>query len=349
MAETSTTPATPAVEQAPQADVVARMGNYLKQFDEDQAKANAPEPPQPEKPTAPQPEIAAEPPESQAPEGELTPEDLTDEAAPPQPEADAFEIVHKGQQHKLSRAQTIELAQKGFDYTEKTQALAEQSRSIQAQLQKAAEMEQVQMALTQDLAQVEAFKAQLAPYQNADWVRLANEQPLEYPKYRAAYDVALQNFQQAAQNLQAKAGQFNQIKGQLTAAMVQQEAPKVLELIPEWRDPVKREAGVKQVTTALRNWGADERVIDAINNCQPVPMGALAIAIINKAAKYDALVNAKTSKSKLLQTAPPVAKPGAAQTQSAQSEKQQKTMQRLHKTGTIEAAAAALAARPGFK
>lgn len=346
MAEPTSTQPAPAVEQAPQADVVARMGNYLKQFDEDQAKANQPEaPPPPEKPTAPQPVEVAESPESPASDDELTPEDLPVEAAPPQLDADAFEIVHNGAQVKMTRAQAIEYAQKGFDYDRKTQALAEQSRSVQQALQRATEMEQIQGALTADLAQVEAFKAQLAPYQGVDWVRLASEQPLEYPKYRAAYDVAMQNMQGAVQRLQQKAGQVQQARQMLTAQIVQQEQPKLMQLVPELADPAKRDATIKSISNYLHGLGVDDATIAAIDNCQPIPMGAVAISIINDAAKYRALVNAKTSKSKLVQSAPPVAKPGAAQTQTAQAEKQQRTMQRLRKTGTLEAAAAALAAR----
>src|SRR5689334_6275149 len=143
------------------------------------------------------PEAAA--PQESAPEltDEVTPDDLPEEveAKPQEPGADAFEIVHNGTQHKLTREDTIRYAQQGFDYTQKTQALAEKAKSIDASLQRVAELEQLAPMVAQDLAQVKAIEAQLSQFQKVDWVALATNDPLEYPKWRAQYDQLVTAYQ----------------------------------------------------------------------------------------------------------------------------------------------------------
>ena len=166
-----TNPATGVTQEPP--SVEQRMQAFLTQYDEEQASP----PPEPEQPS--QPEVEATPAESQAQTDELTPDDIPDQEPQAQPTADEFEIVHNGQQRKLTREETIRYAQQGFDYTQKTQALAESQKQVQQVLQRAQQMEQLQNALAPDLAQVKAVEAQLQQYQNVDWVRVATDNPLE--------------------------------------------------------------------------------------------------------------------------------------------------------------------------
>lgn len=236
---------------------------------------------------------------------ELSPDDLPDEVAPP-PSADGaeFEIVHNGTQHKLSRADTIKLAQQGFDYTQKTQAVATRQKEVEAVLQRAAEIEQLAPQVAQELATVRAFEAQLQQYGKVDWVRLATEDPLEYPKHRAQYDQLVQGYQAANAQFQQKAQYVTQARQALTVQKVQQEAVKLVERIPEWRDPVKYQTGAKELSTYLINQGADPGEVAALSD-------SLAVSIAHKAMLYDKLVSAKADRSKQLRTVPPVVRPGA--------------------------------------
>src|SRR6478609_1715945 len=222
-----TTPATGVEQAAP--DVQTRMQNFLTQFDTDQAE-------EVEQQSEPEQAQAAEQPQDPATE-ELTADDLESEVTPPEQSAvDAFEIVHNGQQKKLSREETIRLAQQGFDYTQKTQALAETQKQVQERIRAVQEMEQVQPLLAQDLAQVTAIEAQLKPYQNVDWVRLATDNPLEYPKWRAQYDTLVNGYQAAVGQFQQKRQFISQRQAALTAQTVQQEAIRLRERIPAFRD-----------------------------------------------------------------------------------------------------------------
>lgn len=250
-----------------------------------------------------------QPQEQQAQEGQASDEpteaDLPEDDEPPQPESAAeFEIVHNGQQLKLPRDEVVKLAQQGFDYTQKTQALAERTRAAEAVLQRAAAVEQMMPAVMQDLATVQALGAQLAQYDRVDWVGLATNDPLEYPKVRAQYDQIVGAYQRASAQYQQRATAITQERQNLTAYQLQQEAAALRERIPEWRDPDKYQAGAQELRGYLINQGADPRDVDTLSS-------SLAVSIARKAMLYDKLRADKASKSKQVRNAPPVVKPGA--------------------------------------
>ena len=316
------TPA-PAADQAPPS-IEARLGNFLSQ----EVTSDEPE-------AAPAEDEArsdaAPPEEGQAAPDELTADDLpADDAPAAAPTGDAIEITHNGQKVALPRDEVVKLAQQGYDYTQKTMALAEQSRQVAERLARVTAIEQVAPQLQNAQAQVAALGQQLAPYQTVDWVALATNDPLEYSKVRAQYDVLAQTYQRAA-------GQYNQMReaiGQqakaLQAQALQTESAKLVERIPEWKDPAKFKAGATALREYLVAEGAAPEEVDGLTS-------SIAVAIAYKAMRYDQLLKAKTEKSKLLRTAPPVTRPGATQSSSAaQADKTAEMRQRLKKTGDVK-------------
>ena len=259
---------------------------------------------------------------------EVTPDDLPEIEAEPATQSveDAFEIVHNGAQVKLSREEAIKYARQGFDYTQKTQALAEQARQLQAQTQRVQELEQMQQALAPELAQVQAVAAQLKQWQNVDWVQLAGDNPLEYPKYRAQYDTLVQAHQVAMQQFQHKAGAIQQHKQVVAAQNVQAQRAKLLEMMPTWSDPAKYEQGAQEVRAYLQKQGVDEQSISQITD-------ARGVVLAWKAAQYDKLLSAKADKVKQLRTAPPVVKPGAVSQQNDGKTEFRKFRQDFRKAG----------------
>src|SRR5690242_7362749 len=320
MAEAAT-PETGANQEPP--DIQERMQNFLTQFDGD---------PEPEQPSA-QPAQAAQP-EGQA--DEPTPDDIPDEA-PAQPSAvDEFEIVHNGQQRKLSREDTIRFAQQGFDYSQKMHAVGEAERSIQTRLAAVQQLEQMQNALAPDLAQVKAVESQLAQWQNVNWVQLASDSPLEYPKYRAQYDQLMNAYQMAVGQFQRKYQTVQAQKQHVVAQTLEQQRSKLLNIMPEWQDPAKYEAGAKDVRDYLIRKGVDPQAVENLSD-------AVAVAIAADAAAYDKLRRAKSERSKQVRTLPPVTRPGAAQpANQAQADRETKLSQRLKRSGSLEDAAAML-------
>src|SRR6478736_5910659 len=112
--------------------------------------------PEPKKVAPPEPVTPEQDPPADDASDEPTVDDLPEveakEAAPQSADDAEFEIVHAGKQVKLTRADLIKHAQQGFDYTIKTQALAEKERAITETLTRAQEMEQMQVALAPDIA-----------------------------------------------------------------------------------------------------------------------------------------------------------------------------------------------------
>lgn len=309
-------------------DPISRMSNLLASQPEGPAE------------TEEAPEAGSS--EQQSPEGpasdEVTPDDLEAEAEPvEQPAVDAFEIVRDGAQVKLTREEAIAYARQGFDYTRKTQALAEQKRLVDAAYQSLSQVDQVRPYLQQQEGQVRALEAQLQPYQNVDWVRLANEDPIAYSQQRANFDVLRDAYARANHEYQQANGA---VKQQLDAADKQRrfaEMQRLPEFVPEWKDTAKRQADEAEIVKHYaQNYGVPpEELVKHLPS-------ALAQAIVFKAMKYDKLLRAKGEKVKQLRTAPPVTKPGSASSGSAKADRAAEAMQRLRKTGSATDAMAAI-------
>ncbi len=314
-------------EQAP--SIESRLASFISKQDE--------EPPEQQDDAAPAQSVQTEQaPEGQAPQ-ELTPDDIPDVETPAaQPAVDeAFEFDAAGQRLRLTRDETIKYAQQGFDYTQKTMALAEQAKQLAERQQRVLAIEQVQPHLQQARAQIEAFNARLQPFSQVDWVQLATNDPLEYSKVRAQYDVLVQGYNQAAGQYQQVSNAIEQQRQVLAQQHLQQEGQKLYERIPEWKDPEKFKAGQQSLRTYLLSEGATPEDVDGLNS-------SVAVAVAYKAMLYDRLSKAKNEKVKQLRTAPPMTRPGAVQSGQAGADKQAELSQRLHKTGDLKDAAALL-------
>ena len=323
MAEAAT-PETGANQEPP--DIQQRMETFLTQFE------GAEETEQPSEPPA-----QAEQPEGQA--DEPTPDDIQDEAVAQPSAVDEFEIVHNGQQRKLSREETIRLAQQGFDYSQKMHAVGEAERSVTKRLEAVQQLEQMQNALAPDLAQVKAVESQLAQWQNINWVQLATDNPLEYPKYRAQYDQLVNAYQMSVNQFQRKYQYVEAQKKAVVAQTLEQQRTKLFDLMPDWRDPAKYESGAKEVRDYLLRSGVDPESVERLSD-------AVAVKIAADAAAYDKLKRARSEKSKQLRTVPPVTRPGAAQpANQGQADKTEALAKRFKRTGDTKDAAALLANR----
>lgn len=313
---------------------VERVSKWLSQS-QDQAQPQEGPTKQPET-TEAQP---SEQPQGQASE-EPTPEDLEPQVEPQQqPAVEAFEIVHNGQQVKLSREEAIKYAMQGFDYTQKTQAIAEKDRQAAAQLQMLSEAAKAVPYLQQERAQLAALESQLGQYRNVNWVQLAQQDITQYAATRAQYDQLQFAYQQARGDFEQKEGAVRQQLGQVAQQRRQAENARVTEFIPEWRDQAKRDAGEAEL---VRHYNSKYGIgFDELNSQLN---GAVSLAVAYKAMKYDQLVQSKSDKVKQLRTAPPVTVPGAKSAAQG-GDKERELMTRLQKTGDERDAAALLANR----
>ena len=318
---------------ATDADAAQRLMGLFQR--EEQAQA----PEQPVEPTDAAPVQPQEAPQEQAQSDELTVEDLPDEPEGAAPAGgDEFEIVHNGYQVRLTREETIKLAQQGFDYERKAQTAAEQARQASERLQRIAELEQVLPAVSSELATVKAFEAQLGQFQNVDWVKLATDDPLEYPRVRAQYDQLLNGYQAAYAQYQQKGAAVNQQLGRMKAEQLQQEAAMLPQIMPAWKDPAKLEAARTEMGQYLQSLGLDVKQVSA-----KYLDSAFSMKTLWQSIQYEKLQKAKTDKVKQLRTAPPVVRPGASQPATNSGvERERQAKDRLRKSGDLNDAAAVL-------
>ena len=97
-------------------------------------------------------------------------------------EPEYVEIKHNGKPIKMTLDEVLEHASKGFDYTAKTQELAEQRRAIEQQAQLLQQQYQYQQATMEQTAKVYAMDSQLQNYQNVNWDAWMDQDPVEASK-----------------------------------------------------------------------------------------------------------------------------------------------------------------------
>jgi hypothetical protein len=302
------------------------------------AQERAPAPPPPQTAEAPEPPVQADAAEQDADQAELSSDDLPDDPveAAPSPTVDEFELVHNGTQHKLNREKVIELAQKGFDYTSKTQQLATQQRVIQETLQRAQEIEQLAPEIANEAAAVRAAEQALQPWQNVDWVRLATDEPLEYARYRAQYDQLVSAYNHVRNSFGQKAQHLQQRKVEIGRAIVQQEMQKLTEFLPQLRDPKKFQAEAQSIKEYGLDRGYTAEELESVTDARYV-------RTLWEASQYRKLVLGKAERNKELRKAPPTTRPGAVgTTESAAEQKTKQIRANLKKTGDWRDAAALL-------
>jgi hypothetical protein len=123
------------------------------------------------------PEEPVEAAEEGGEEVEASPEQDKDEDEP-----EYVEITHNGKPVKLTLDEVIEHASKGFDYTQKTQQLADQRKQIETLAQNVQQQYQLQQATIQETAKLYAMDSQLANYQGVNWDAWMDQDPIEASK-----------------------------------------------------------------------------------------------------------------------------------------------------------------------
>jgi hypothetical protein len=84
------------------------------------------------------------------------PEGEDDEAQQDEP---TFKLKHEGKEVELPQSEVVELAQKGFDYTQKTMAVAEERKAVEIALNQAEQFrQQYEQTLGQSVGQLQALE-----------------------------------------------------------------------------------------------------------------------------------------------------------------------------------------------
>ena len=195
---------------------------------------------------------------------------------------------------------------------------AEQRKTLEADR---TALEQERERYAQGLAALEAQLTQTNEPTQEYWDKLYEEDPLEFVKQREA----MRDREKAMQTVQEE-------RRQLIQQHAAQEQVKLLDRIPEWRDPEvanREKAGL--IKFAQRMGFTDNELSQVVDS--------RLVDVLRRAHLYDILQSEKPAAKKKVAKAPKMVKGGKPKTkQDVASEKKRKAFDRLKKTGSKEAA-----------
>lgn len=238
------------------------------------------------------------------------------------PEPRRFKLKYKGEDKEVDEAEAVELAQKGYDYTQKSQALAKEreelSAKVKAETEAAYKKYQDQLEVHKravlGLADPEAMNADLDKLSMEDPAR-ALQLMLKRQKIIGAVQGIHAEQQRIAQQADAEAQASKQKQTAESLEIIQRD-------IPGWNSDLYG----KLLKTAV-DLGYSQQEANAITDPKVVKL-------LNKARQWDELQSAKPKTvDKRVAAVPKVQKPGTSE-RAAPSDKLKAGMDRLTKSGS---------------
>jgi hypothetical protein len=242
-------------------------------------------------------------------------------------ETPRYRVKAAGEEREVTIDELIKSYQLGTDYTQKTQALAEQRKAVEAE--KAA-VEQAKQLRDQYAQRLELIHKVLAEQNKPENIEALKEtDPIGYA-VKMAEQMQRKEQLAAVQAEQQRLAQMRQAEQQQALqAHLAQEAQKLSQFIPEFSQPEKAD----QVRADIRNYAksigfSDQELANVYDS--------RAVLALWKAAQYDKLVSQGPKK---VTQAPAVLKSGAAKVANPETESYKAERNRLRKSGKARDAA----------
>lgn len=245
----------------------------------------------------------------------------TDDEGDPEAEPE-YEVETTGGKRKVKLSELLESPMFKADYTKKTMAVAEERKAVEVERAEVSSLkEQLSEALQQWAVPVE---------QEPNWTELAQKlDPRQYNAARAQWDERKAIAERARNAFQAmqKAQRDN---------LIAEEQSRLLDAVPEWRDPEAFDAAAKEMVEIGKAYGFDPQELAVATDHR-------VFLVLRDAAAYRKLKAAKPEVTKKVTPAAVTLKPGAKPTRSeVSSDARQKQLAQFKKTGSIEDAVALL-------
>ena len=279
-------------------------------------------------------------PEDDEPKGESeTNEEVesedSDDDSQEQPEEDGtLKLTHNGKEVEVPIAEAKKLAQQGYDYTQKTQALAADRKAVEnyahaikAQEQILQQQAATQAAFIKEIAQIENVNAQLAQYDQVNWNELSDSDPVAAQKHWITKTQLENKRVQLHNEINQKQQQLTQHQAQMQEARLAEARAELLKAFPDWS--AEKAAAFRDTAKSI---GYTDQEIGGIVDPRLIKLLDLA----NEGLKFR---NRKPATENKVQGKPPVVKPGAKDTKAASRTDYANTRQQLKKTGNADLAA----------
>jgi len=256
--------------------------------------------------------------------------EYSDESEPVEEVKPRYKAKVGGEEVEVELDELINGYQRSKDYTQKSQALAEQRKAMDAERQHLEHVKQERMAYAQKLKALDSFLSQ--QNKGEDLEVLKETDPIGY-----AVKVAEQS--QREKQLAVVRAEQNRIAQQQQAEQQQSlqnhlksESEKLASVIPELATP-KGDAIRKEIREYAKSVGWSDQELASVYDHR-------AVLTLYKAMKFEQLQKGKPETLKKVQQAPKMLKPGTS-APNAKSSQEKQVMQRLRQSGKVRDAAAA--------
>jgi hypothetical protein len=223
---------------------------------------------------------------------------------------------------------TLEELQQGYsrtkDYTKKTQALAETRKAVEAEKARIEEAKQLRDTYAQRLQVIEKLLSQDQGEENL--AELRDSDPIGYAIKIAERSEKEKQLQAVRAEKQKIAQQQESDRQQALQSHLQQEAVKLREMIPEFKDEATAEIARKDIRTYAKSVGFSDEELSQVYDSR-------AVKTLYNAMMYEKLMKGKTDAVKKVQSAPKVLKAGNGGQVNAENDANKRQMQRLKQTG----------------
>ena len=221
-----------------------------------------------------------------------------------------------GEDVDVSADELIAGYQRGGDYTQKTQALAADRKTVEGERQQFAaaqqELHQMREHLAGRLQMAEEMLQAGAGEPEPNWDQLRDDDPMEYMVQRDRFRDRQEQQRQIQQEREALQAQQHVVKQQQWAAHLQNEQVALLERIPEWRDNDVAAKEKSDVITYAQRSGFTEQELSQASDSR-------AISIMRKAMLFDALQTETPKARAKTKAAPKMVKPGRPKSKAEKS------------------------------
>lgn len=236
---------------------------------------------------------------------EATDEDVENEEVEASPDEDNeeeteteyVEIKHNGKPVKMTLDEVLEHASKGFDYTQKTQELANQRKQIETQAQLLQQQYQLQQQSIEQTAQLYAMDSQLKNYQQVNWDQWMDQDPVEASKGWQKFQMLRQNRDDVANQLQQSHVQYQQQSQGRLQQQLAEGAAQLQREIKNWSPEL-----AKSLKANALEYGFTDTELDSVYDPRMVK-------VLHDAYQWRQLQSKKPDIEKRVTQAPKSAKP----------------------------------------
>jgi len=245
-------------------------------------------------------------------------------------EEQRFVVKAAGEEREVTLQELIEGYQKGTDYHKKTNQLAEQRKTVEAERAAIEQAKQARDAYAQRLQVMDSFLSQ--QMQVEDIQGLKETDPIAYAvKVAERTEQEKQLAQLRAEQLRIAREQQSEHEAVMERRLVD-EAKKVAEAIPDYAHPEKGEKVRSELRVFAKSIGySDAELANATDS--------RAVLTLYMASQYQKLQKAKPGVTKRVTEAPKMLRSGNATGKTIATEAAKQDFARLKKTGSRQDAA----------